>query len=340
MSQSKSYRDVKAISNSSLGVYEDDFDTFVRYWVHDEPFPDKKDDSLVMGSAIDVLLTRPEEFDDTFIVYKGKTPTGQLLSFCYALFNIHDPEKELADYYQDAYNQVGFKRDTLVKVIERFQPFRSFFDFLVDSKDKAVLSLEQSAKAHIIVQELKENEYTRGIVNARSRANVDVYNQLELTSVHFYKNQVIPVKGALDKVIVNHEKKIIIPVDFKSSFNAQNFEYSYVKWRYYRQGSFYTHLLEKFMEEKGIQDYEVKKFTFVVCSTTRGKHFTYQMSQTDIDAAREGGIIQYGYRIKGWRELLDEIAYLQALGKWDYPYEAAVHNGVIPLNVFKHEEQR
>lgn len=337
--QSTKYRDIKAISNSLMGVYEDDHDAFVNYWIYNCQVPQKSDDSLSLGSAIDTLLTRPDEFNDIFIVYSGTAPTGQMMSFCYALASGYSEGDVLP--YQKAYDTVGFKRDKLEKVVERFDAFKDYFKFLVDSKDKAVLTVDQATRASQIVSELKGAEYTKDIVNTIAQPGlIDVYNQLELVSELKVGEQVLPLKGALDRVIVDHLNRRIYPFDFKSSFNSDNFEYSYVKYRYYRQGSFYTHLVRQWADAKGMKDYTIARFAFIVCSTNRGKHYVYQMEQDDITQAETGGIIQYGYYIKGWRQILEEIAWLQDRNRWDYPYIAQVHNGVVPLNVFKNDTNK
>lgn len=335
--QSTDYRQIKAISNSLMGVYEDDFESFVKYWIYNQALPQKRDDSLSLGSAIDTLLTRPDEFNDIFIVYNAPAPTGQMHAFCYALANAYE-EGQLVIPYQVAYDHVGFKRDTLAKVIEKFEPFKQYYQFLIDSRDKAVLTADQASRAYQIVSELKSAEYTRGIVNTQHHLGVtDVHNQLELTATLGVNGQKLALKGALDRVIVDHLRKTIYPFDFKSSFNSDNFEFSYVKYRYYRQGSYYTFLLQKWAEEQGIGDYKMAPFVFIVCSTNRGRHYLYQMTDTDLKAAEGGGVIQYGYNIKGWRQILGEIAWLQGKNNWTYPYEAQVNNGYVPLNVFKNE---
>lgn len=332
--QSKDYSQIKAISNSLMGVYEDDYESFVRYWVYGQQLPQKKDDSLSLGSAIDTLLTRPDEFNDIFIVYNAPAPTGQMLSFCYALVNLGKEGEGLP--YQAAYDYVGFQRDKLEKVLEKFEPFKSYYQFLIDSRGKSVLTADQASRAQQIVKELSDAKYTRGPVMTQAHPGIlDVHNQMELTYELNIRGQVLPLKGALDRVIVDHLKKRIFPFDFKSSFNSDNFEYSYVKYRYYRQGSFYTFLLRKWAEENGYGDYEITKFSFIVCSTNKGRHYLYQMDDGDIQSAEVGGDIQYGYSIKGWRQILDEIAWLTENNNWDYPYIAQVNNGVVPLKVFK-----
>lgn len=335
--QSTDYRSIRAISNSIMGVYEDDYESFVRYWVYNQSLPQKSDASLSLGSAIDTLLTRPDEFNDIFIVYNAPAPTGQMQAFCFALANAYD-ESATAPPYQLAYEVAGFKRDTLPKVLERFEPFKQYYQFLIDSKEKAVLTAEQAARAFQIVSELKAAKYTSGPVNTEPQPGVlDVYNQLELMATIDIGGQVLPLKGALDRVIVDHLERRILPFDFKSSFNSDGFESSYVKYRYYRQGSYYTYLLQKWAEEQGIGHYKIARFVFIVCSTNRGRHYLYQMTDVDLRAAEFGGMLQSGYKIKGWRQILEELAWLQNNNNWDYPYEAQVNGGVVPLNVFKDE---
>lgn len=319
-----------------MGIYEDDFKSFSRYWAYGTPLPEKRDDALTMGSIIDTLLTTPEEFNDRFIIYQGNAPKGQMLSFCLNLASsIGKPE----DNFQTAYNAVGFKRDDITKVIERFEPYRAYYDYLLKIQGKQVLTIEQHAKAHIIVDELTHGKYTRPYVIARTRndekAHLEVFHQLEL----YESFQGLDIKGALDKVILNHKTKTITPIDFKSSYSVEGFRDSYIKWRYYRQGSFYTYLVTEWALKKGLGDYRMIPFRFIVCSTSGGKHYIYQMDSCDLDKARSGGYIKTGTYIKGWEPILNEILYLQNLGDWEYPYEAVINNGVIPLNIFKHEQQ-
>jgi hypothetical protein len=327
--QNVNYRNTKAVSNSIMGIYEDDFKSFVRYWVDGIPFPERKDDALTMGSVIDTLLTTPEEFNHRFITYQGEAPRGQMLTFCNALASL--PGK-MEDNYQAAYNTVGYKRksDTLEVIIGRFQPYIKFYEYSKQSGSKTVLTLDQINKATTIVEELTWGTYTRKFTNAKTTDTKTVYNQLEL----FTHRLGIPVKGALDRVIVDHENKTVQPLDFKSSYNVEEFPTSYVKWRYYRQGSFYTDLLGDWMGEQGLSDYTILPFIFIVCSTSGGKHYLYEQSQNDIEKAKVGGELTNGTRVKGWEEILNELNYLTNTD-WEFPYNAVINRGLIPLNIFK-----
>lgn len=342
--QTSNYRDIKAISNSLMSVYEDNYQDFVNYWVKNIPLPQKKDDALTMGSLIDTIITNPNEFKERFIIFNEEAPTGQILQFCTKLANKYREGCDITTLYQGAYDEVGFKRDTLSKVVERFDQYKPFFEFLVNRKDKDVITKEQFDKATQIAQELMHGKYTKNIINARTIKNdeedIEVFNQLEIQDLFIGVNdESVAIKGALDKVIVDHKRKVILIADLKSTYSVSNFPNSYEKWRYFRQGSFYTHLVKLWAFWKSYKDYTIKPFTFIVCSTTFGKHYLYQMSTNDIKQAQFGGYLITGEYVKGWDQILNEITHMQKLGNWDYPYEAVVNNGVISLNIFRYEQQ-
>lgn len=319
-----------------MGVYEDDYQSFVNYWVSNIALPRKSDESLTMGSAVDVLLTKPEEFDSQFIIYTGQTPTGQMLSFCQEMAKLSEqPDVCFSINEQTAYDKVGIKGSKLETVIAKYEPFKPYTEFLINRENKHVLSIEQSSKAHKIVEELKMNKYTAPFVNAKADETHEVHNQLELYNNWEQDGVVLSLKGALDRVLVSHEKKIIQPIDFKTSFNVLQFDHSYFKYRYYRQASYYTYLLARWAEERGLGDYKIPNFMFVVCSTSGGQHWLYRQASNDLVEARLGGETYGGYKIKGWEQILNEIVFLTKSREWAFPYEAQTNNGIIELNIFK-----
>lgn len=332
--QSSNYQAIKAISNSLLGLYEENFKAFVNYWVNDYPIPQKKEGALTLGSAIDTLLTRPNEFNDKFIVYNALAPTGLMLNFCNALAEIDGPPD-----FKKAYEAVGFKRDPYEKVVENFSKYRDYYDFLTKSKSRVVLTAEQASIAQTVVSELRTSKYTKGPVNQETDKEglVDVFHQLEIVSTYVKDDICLPVKGALDKVTVDHLRKTIYPFDYKSSFNSENFEESYYKWKYFRQGSFYRFLLENWKKEKGWEDYKIAPFVFIVCSTNGGAHSLWQMSSVDTEKAEYGGTLKNDISVKGWRTLLDEIAWLTKNNNWSYSYIVQKNKGIVPLNIFKND---
>lgn len=326
------YREVKAVNKSLMDVYEDDYTAFVAYWVNNIALPEKDRDYLTLGSIVDTLLTKAEDYHDLFATFKGKAPTAPLmLKFCKELDRLYTMGLPLESYYSLAYEAAGISTPKLEGFVARFEEFKPYFGFLQSSKGKTVISKEQGKQAGTIVEQLRNNRYTRDIVNATNTETGEVHNQLEL--YHTYRG--IPLKGALDRVLVSHKHKQVHPIDFKSSYNVLDFRNSYYKYRYYRQGSYYTYLLQQWMNERGIGDYNITPFQFVVCSTSGGQHWRYVMDPVDIEKARVGGETMWGQPIKGWGQILDEIGEMTKLGEWAFPFECLRSDGVMDLNIFK-----
>lgn len=312
-----------------MSVYEDDYPAFLAYWLGNQPLPKKSDEFLTMGSIIDTLITRPQDYDNDFIIFTGEAPTApQMVQFCSKLAGLYTPGLPLDSYYQLAYDAVGIKTPKLEGFITKFELYKDYFNFLVNRGNKIVLTTEQASKAGRIVEQLKTNPYTKDLVNAQGEG---VYNQLEVYS----ERNGLRLKGAIDRVLISHKKKTILPIDFKSSYDVRHFSQSYYKYRYYRQGSYYRYLLSMWARDQGYKDYIILPFRFVVCSTSGGTHWQYVMGDMDIAAAQEGGITSWGYLVKGWREILTEIEYMRDNKEWNYPYECQVNNGIIELNIFK-----
>lgn len=339
---SANYNDVKAISNSLMGVYEEDFKQFVDYWIFDRPLQQKKTSSLSMGTLIDTLLTSPDEYDNKFICYTGQAPTGQLLSFCNILNDLVNtyPETPIDNFYQLSYDEVGFKRDKLEKVIEKFKEISSYWEFLRESRNKSVVTVEDISKAQSIVEELKLNPYTKSYVLAHTNDSFTVDHQLEIYEEIIIKvddkEVLLPIKGCIDKSILNHTTKRAKPLDYKSSFKINEFNKSYKEYKYPRQGSFYTFLYRKWLDKNGYSDYIIDPFVFTVGSTSGENHYNYRMSDMDITGGKFGGYLKNGMYMKGWYQILLEIAYMTSNSNFSFSYECQKNNGMVILNEFTH----
>jgi hypothetical protein len=331
--QNDSYRSIKAISNSLMGTYEEDFPAFVSYWVYNKPLASKSTLSLTRGSLIDTLLTCPEEFNTRYSVYDGKAPKGQMESYCRTLARLTKGKEITDEMCLSAYEEVGFKRDKIETVKKEFEEYQEFYDALIACDKCEVVTKVEHERVRQKYLELSTGLYTRNIVNAKTDSKQEVFHQLELVSTLLN----VKVKGALDKVIVNHLERKIYLIDYKTSSNILEFEKSYFKYNYFRQGSFYTDLILDWMRVNGWEDYTIEPFVFVVCSTTSSKHFCYQMTEIDIEYAKYGGTTRDSIEIKGWYQILEEIKWMTKTNNWLYPYKVSSNNGIVPLNIFKNE---
>jgi len=121
-------------------------------------------------------------------------------------------------------------------------------------------------KVELAVDQLKKADYTHKYFwpadNTRLITQVPIY----------FKYKDLDCKGLLDGIVIDDEKKTILPYDLKSSsWGIRNFPLVYKRFKYYRQAAFYQHaVLNHFIPEENLQGYELLPFTFIVTSSKRG----------------------------------------------------------------------
>lgn len=347
--QTQKYKDVKAVSNSILTLFEQDLRAFKNYWIYNkDPFnSDEENISFELGSVVDTLLTRKDNFYDIYYVSQASDPTPQMKKFCRNLFKIWptgtSTSQEREVLFQKAYEETKFGRDSLESVKKKFSECTEFFNTLVRARGKSVISQELYDRASKIVDQLLTNPFTKEIFEVKTvelgNTGLDlitVINQLEIYSEYTSEEGGcnIPIKGALDKVIIDHNKKIVYPYDIKTSSNLHEFKESYIKYRYFRQASYYTWLLKKWLREGGWVGYTIAPFKFIVASTVGEGAYIYECSANDLQASIFGKStkkLEFQY---GWKDLLDDICWHIQNNKWDYPRMVYENNGIIRLDEF------
>jgi len=291
----KEYRSMDIDSYSSISQFLTDRKKYYRKYIQKVKDDDEElIQSLKMGSLVDTLSLPDEngknDFDEKFIVSKvTDIPTGQMLSFCnhvYGSFksaaNIVNgtsstniiSAKEIyhkctTDVYdktlQVAYNAVGFKRESLESVVKKFEKYSPYFNQLLESGDKIVVTKDDLTKASKIQATLDNSSNTGPIMLLTTNERFTVINQLII--LFSYNNY--PLKCMLDKVVIDHEKKVIQPYDLKTSFSVEEFSDSYYKYKYYIQAAVYWTGLYRWAEDQGYieKGYRVEYMKFIVCDT-------------------------------------------------------------------------
>lgn len=348
MGQPKEYRDIKALSQSSLKLLDQSprkfYETEYQWLIGAKDKPEiEVSDAMRLGELVDCLLLTPSDFSSSFVVHTGETPTGQMLDFTNKYFK---QEKEQTNNYEkkleqseidqiaeNVYIEVGFKRDSRDTVLKRFKTEAlDYYKSLRAGIGRAVISPEMHLKALRMVDQLNANEFTGPILNPGP--DVEKLVQLPIYKEDFCQFRV-PVKGLLDLVLIDHSTKIISTYDLKTT-SEFNFTSSYISRRYDIQGSLYNELSMYLIGDMKLGGYKVKdSFKFIVGSTIGGMPEIWKMNFNDLKTGRLGGKNLYGRTIKGFKGLIDDYKWHVENNKWDYPKEVYENNGVRlfePLN--------
>lgn len=295
------------------------------------------------GSAVDCLITEPDEFQNKFAVIKTTRPSGMMGDLCrlmheYEKVNTEGlPEETL---FKVAYKKTGFKLKE-ESVWKKYQgpAIQQYMTFLRNSQGKDVITEAEIEQAKDVVSMLQNNPRTKWFMkDCKNEILCDVYDQLR---VDFTYND-IACKGFLDRVVVNHNSKKVYPVDLKTTGKSVlEFRNSFIKYGYFRQAAFYQEGIKHWMsQDPKIKDYDIQNFRFVVAEMAC-KHVPviYECSDSDLYAGKFGGELKSGStKIKGFAELLEDVKWHRENDNW---FTTAEHekgyakNGSVLLNVFK-----
>jgi hypothetical protein len=317
----KEYRAYEAINYSTLSSLDRDPSLVGREI--------KPTDSMTLGSLVDNLITRGE-FGDEYKVAQYEKPTGQMGTFCDGII------AGLSE--QEAYNAVGFKRDKLLAVMDKFNSGdgANYCKEVMDNADKTFVPFEMIAKANTIVATLKEHPNTSSYFQKNLPEGIEIKFQVPI--IFNLPNNLGKGKALLDLVLIDHINKNITPIDLKTtSGKTSEFKSSFMKWKYYIQASLYSYGLKQCcIADSPIDDYEVLPFKFIVISTTdSGKPIVWKCTNKDLMVGMMGGTSSTGYHIRGFIELAETLNWHYQADLWDYTRDVYEGNGEIELNNFE-----
>jgi hypothetical protein len=242
------------------------------------------------------------------------------------------PEQIVAQAEQLAYEQAGFKRDSLDKVKERFdKEGKEYYKFLMSSKDKIVLSFEQYTKANAAAQILKTNRFTSKFLAENLGENIDRYYQKDST----FEYDGIQYKVKLDCIVVDHNTQTIHPIDIKTTSDSPYaFAKSMTRYRYDLQAVIYSHYISTaFAQEHLIQNYTIAPFKFIVINVEYPNNpLIWKMSTNDYISAKMGIAGEGG--VRGLFDILADIQWHLDNNVWDYKREVYEKDGELVTNLY------
>lgn len=323
-----------AVSFSGLGLLLEGPAAYKRYIEK----PENADTSYFRkGGMVDCFLTEPTEFDKRYAIMKGTIPSGMmgdLIRVYSQLLDLDNGDTE-DECFEAAYSVSGYKLP-LTTVKKKFQSPENqyYFNFLRDSKGKTVVSKEESDQAAVVAFALKTDPYTEEYLGSNHIDNplIETFDQVKL-EWEGYKGYTI--KGIVDRIIINHSKKTVTPIDIKTtSSSILEFRKSYLKYGYFRQGAIYTDGIKQSIELLP-EGYTLENFRFIVADMAmRLPPAVFEMSCDDIDVGRRGGNwLGTDRPVKGYQCLIDELEFYQKSQQWTHPCD--YNDGAILLNNFE-----
>lgn len=261
------YRDIPALDYSLISRY-----TNTGFNGLETLFDKIESPSLTFGSAVDCLLTSPNEFDERFMVCEFSEPPEKVKKAIDYLYNNHNVawlEDIEDDYYiLDALNMFEYRGNW--KDDKRIQTFKeegsNYFRHLVVSEGKKIISQADYEKVLKVVDAFKSSKATC-FYFAPNVEFADVQRFYQLKFKTKLKNG-IDYKGMMDLIVVDYYKKEITICDIKTTSGKEwDFVNSFIKYNYYQQCSLYFRILSNIIKnDEFFKDFKIVGFKFIVAN--------------------------------------------------------------------------
>jgi hypothetical protein len=343
------YRDLKGLNYSAIKLFDESRIDFYRQMVLGEKPVEKSSYSLQIGTLVDFALLecRADEkefelkFDEYYTLYTGVKGSGQDFLLADEIFKLTkrdivdgeittDFEYRFKEAFETLQKDGKFKGKTWDKGLESFnKTAKEYFDSLMQNISKEVVSLQDLEKAKSIVNTLVTDDITKDIF----KGNDDLEYLTKFVIEWKYKG--FDCKSELDAILISHSDKTIQPVDLKSTYTVDEFQYNYLKYGYYLQQAFY-YLAVQYWAEKNNLDYEILPLYFVVCDTSKNNQrpLIYKLTKEHIMEGLKGFTTELGYKYRGIEELVDEINWCNENQIWNISKENYENNGIVNLKTF------
>ena len=338
------YRALKENSSSSLKEFSQDRKKYYKKYILNEKDVEEEDSKAsITGRVVETLLMEPDEFEGRFYMSScAKSPTGLMSAFVEALYKrtlaATDSEsgivtKEFEELCKEAYADSGFKI-TFAKVVEKFvgSDAEIYYKEIreVRSKGLTVVTIDEINNAEKIIEELRTNPVTAEIVNLKdSDDKISVINQMQISN---YQIDGMILKSMLDKVIIYHNKKKIIPYDLKCTWSVENFyEEYYLYRRAYIQGYLYREALKSLTLDVNspYYGYSVDPLQFIVCDSINYMNpLIYTLDESDMKDAYFG-FEHKGRQYPGVKQIISDLKWAAENDKWNISRKNFLKGGIL-----------
>lgn len=287
------YRADPALSYSTLARYErEGFNNL------DKLFDKVESPSLLFGSVVDTLITgTSEEFNNHFMVAElSSSLSDTLITITKRLYSVFSdlyttiqqiPDDALIDAIDDIQWNNHWLPKTRAKKIK--EDCKGYYGLLALAGDRTIISSIMYNDALNAVDALKSSDATRFYFEENNAFNDNIERFYQLKFKATFNG--VDYRCMADELIVNHEKKIIIPVDLKTSSKTEwDFYKSFLDWHYFIQGRLYWRIIRDNLDrDPYFKDFTLVDYKFIVVNKKTLTPLVWNFKST-----KEKGEIQLG----------------------------------------------
>jgi hypothetical protein len=320
------YRELDYNSSSSLKDFSTDRRKYYRKYVLGDKIKEKENKAANMGRLVETILMEPERFDEMFFMSSSvKVPGGMLGDFIYKLAELvgkyaEDEGYDFEETVKEAYVHAGFKIkiETVITKLEDPENKIYYEECLkVEHLGMTMVTAQDITNAEQIVDTLRNTSYTAGVCNLETGKRFEVVNQMKIQD---YVIDGVRLKSMLDKVIIDHDLKIVHVYDLKCTWSVEKF---YTEYYLYRRSYIQAYLYWKAVqyvadsdEDSSFYGYTVEIPKFLVCdSINYYKPLIYTLTKEDIKDAYEGFTYKFS-EYPGVKQIIEELTWAIENDEW------------------------
>lgn len=343
------YRAIDALNSSMIKLFDSDPVKFFKQFKEGKKVKSVPSTSLILGDIVDFYLldcqADEDLFDQTydvkFVIPETERGSGQVFMLADELYKI--TQKDCVDNVINTSFETRFKQAFLnIKATGKYykssteesamidfdKHAKSYYEELINSVDKTVVTTSLIDKAKKIAKSIIQDEFTGYLF--KDSPSEEVYRKFPIE----WEYQNIKCKSELDLIRINHSTKSIKIYDLKTTYDNENFQFTYLKNGYYIQAGFYYLAVLSWAKEHGMEEYKVIPMQFIVCDTSSNERrpIKYQTSELDKENSLNGFKIR-GTIYKGVLKIIEEIIWAEQMNVWNCGKEVFENSGNLNLNL-------
>ena len=257
--------------------------------------------SLLFGSAIDALITgSQEEFDKNFMVVDLPNIPESASNCVKIIWNKYkDTYKHLKDIPIDILNTElqfnGFWPNNRYSAQARINgffknPVEDYYQLNYIAENKSIINTELYAQILQAVNALKTSPATKDYFMEDNPwdNNTEILYQVKFRA----DLNGIGYKCMMDECIVIHDKKLIIPIDLKTSCSCkeEEFYFNFLKYHYSLQSRLYSRILRANLDKDDyFKDFTILNYRFIFCNKDSCSPLVWEFKET-----HSKGTLYYG----------------------------------------------
>ena len=264
------YRADPALSYSILARYErEGFNNL------DKLFDRIETPSLIFGSCVDTFITgSEEEFNKLFMVAElDNNLSDTLVAIVKKLFNdFKDKYHALKDIPDDdillSINDIQWNNHWLPKtrVKKIKEDCAGYYNLLYLAGEKKIISTQLYNDVQNTIDALKTSNATKFYFEPDNIFDNSIQRFYQLKFKATFNN--IDYRCMADLLLVLHDKKLVVPVDLKTSSKTEwDFYKSFLEWNYAIQARLYWRIIRYNMDKDPyFKDFKLAPYKFIVAN--------------------------------------------------------------------------